>query len=203
MAAGSVMNEPSTGPMVRMVNHHAAGRLAAERGHPLQRALREHHDRPAGGNRHDHDHEHRLGEIDGVGEVGLGGVPVDGGRDGGQQRQHPQAEHHLDLTEEVQDLGLEAGAGRFAAFPALVVEGVLRVVRRLPEVVGEERVQSPPGRRWPSPRALMGCCATRDDSTSRSDPPTGSRYWSRGRGNVGASANGVLHRMNYRLESEM
>ena len=39
IAAGSVMNDPSSGAMVRIDSHHAAGVLLAEAGDAAQRAF--------------------------------------------------------------------------------------------------------------------------------------------------------------------
>lgn len=57
MAAGSVMNDPSTGPTVRMVKAPRRWRTAAEAGDTAQRGFREADHRPRRGERHDHDHE--------------------------------------------------------------------------------------------------------------------------------------------------
>ena len=90
MAAGSVIKEPSSGPRVRMVNHHAF------RVPPNPLAILFQHDRlgefqngAGGGQDHDHHDKDRLGEIDLVADVIDGGLPVVEKDDGDHEGSRP------------------------------------------------------------------------------------------------------------------
>ncbi len=141
MAAGSVMNDPSTGPIVRIAIHHAAGVAAAGVGHASQPRLREAHDGPCRRQRHDHHHEQRFRVVDRVVQVVGGRVPsrVRGHRDG--QHHGPESEDHFDFPEEVQQLGDDARRRRAALRACLVVVSVLHAVRQCREAGGRECVE--------------------------------------------------------------
>ena len=104
MAAGSVMNEPRTGPMVRIATHHAAGVRAADSGDTPQGRLGESDDRPRRCEGHDHHDEQGFRVADGLTDVVSGRLPsgVHRGRD--EEDHGPQAEYHLDFSEEMENL---------------------------------------------------------------------------------------------------
>ena len=72
IAAGSVMNDPSSGPTMRMASHQATGAFSAESRHPSQGLFRQLQNRTRGRDGHDDDHEHGLGEVDAMADVVTG-----------------------------------------------------------------------------------------------------------------------------------
>jgi hypothetical protein len=143
------MKDPSTGPTVRMVNHQAPG---VPRPRP---AIRPHHglgqpeNRTARGDRHDHHDEQGLGVVDLIAQVVLRGRPALAADQRDHQRNDPDAEHRLDLSEKVEHLGPETHRLRFArperlGLPKHAQTGLMHllvVVREMQEFGGRERVQ--------------------------------------------------------------
>jgi hypothetical protein len=114
MAAGSVMNDPSSAPMVSVVNH------------ALDDAFSESENRASCGERHDDDDKCRLGEIDRLSDVVHCGGPVVEADDRHHQRDGPEAEHDFDLAKKVHEPGtmMHRIPARLSAFdPLFVVVG--------------------------------------------------------------------------------
>ncbi len=118
------MNEPSSGTSERLRKYPAiagcAGSSRADGPHAVGREL---HDRPAGGDDHDHEDEHRLDEVPAV-QVGGGGAPAIGERHEQEQHEGPEAEDGFDFSQQV---------------PQPRVRGAR--VRKMLEVAGGEGVQ--------------------------------------------------------------
>ena len=95
------------------LGHVRAHRQPARRGsRPAARIAVEH--RPRRGDHHDHEHEQRLGVLAGLGVLDRHAPAGDRGH---RRHQHhgPEAEHHLDLAEQVE----QAGVARMAVRQAL------------------------------------------------------------------------------------
>ena len=118
-----------------------ARRAAAKIGELPQRRLRQVHDRPRRGQRHDHDHEHRLGVVHAVVDVVRGRRPPEPRRDGRQQHHRPQPEHDLDFTEEVQDLRRDARRRLLPPRCQARLMAMLNPMRQRHEPGRRERVQ--------------------------------------------------------------
>jgi hypothetical protein len=67
-------------------------------------------------------------------------LPSHGDRDGDEQHQCPKAEHHLDLSNEVQQLRGDAGGRRTPGCSCAIVMPMLDLVREFRELRGNERV---------------------------------------------------------------
>ena len=136
------MNEPSTGPIVRIVDPPRGRRRATGSGHTPQGRLREADDRPRRRERHDDDDEQGFRVVDRVADVVPGRLPpgVRRGRD--EEHHRPQAEHHLDFPEEVQRLGAQTRRRRPAVCARLLIVPVLHPVRETGEARRRKRVEN-------------------------------------------------------------
>ena len=128
-----------------------SGRAATDRGHQAQAALREFQHRPGARDRHDDHHEHRLGKVHRVPDVPDDRRPAVEPGDRAGEHEDPDAEHRLDLAEEVQDLPLETHLVRAAVVVGIRVPPVVPFrhpgrmfsfgdVRPVPKLRGEKRV---------------------------------------------------------------
>ena len=141
IAPGSVMSDPSSGPMMRIVNHHAAGvprpRFATRRSDDSAKV----DDRTRRGERHDHHHEQRFRVVDRVVQIVLRRVPAFVERNRRAEHHGPQSKHHFDFPEEVQQPGGDAGRRRTSEARVARILRVLDAVRERGEPRRRERVQ--------------------------------------------------------------
>ena len=136
------MNEPSIGPTVRIVTHHAAGVA------PPSSATRRSADsaKPTTGRVEASammtTTNKRLGVVDRVVDVVLRGFPAGIRTDHGKQHDRPQAEHHFDLAEKVQDFGGDARGRRLSALVGRRSSPVLHPMGQCGEPRSGERVEN-------------------------------------------------------------
>ena len=100
IAAGSVIKEPRSGPMVRMENHHATGVLppaAAKKERQLSAKRRIGLEARDG---HDHENEDRLSVFDAIEVVNHRGPPLERD-DRDRQGNGPDSEDRLDLAKKM------------------------------------------------------------------------------------------------------
>ena len=116
IAAGSVIKEPRSGPMVRIENHHATGVLAARRGEQREAALRKAEDRLGARDGHDHENEDRLSVFDAIEVVNHRFPPLERD-DRDRQGNRPDSEDRLDLTKKMEKRCPEIGDHRVCEPP--------------------------------------------------------------------------------------
>ena len=106
IAPGSVMKEPSKGPMMRMASHQAAGDSLPKRAKkPRQPSEAKH--RAGRGQRHDDHYEERLGEVHSH-HISLHRREIVEGQHRREQHEDPDAEDGFHFAEEMEDGALEA-----------------------------------------------------------------------------------------------
>ena len=136
IAAGSVIKEPSSGPMMRMVIHQAAGVPPPGARDGPQRRFGEADNRPRRRQRHDHHDEQGFRVVDGLVDVMLRWFPSH--KCGGHHEQHdgPETENHFDLAQEVQELRDNARPGAALLRPRVPVVPLLYAMRQGGETAG-------------------------------------------------------------------
>ena len=136
IAAGSVMNEPRRGPIVRVESHHASGVPFPSRANAPRSVSARARTGRRRRDRHDDDDEDRLREVHAVGDVGVDRARTEDRRHRGEERDRPDAEDHLHLAEEMEDLHAEA----VSPGAALGLDLLPQVMRRGHQPGGEEGV---------------------------------------------------------------
>ena len=136
------MNEPSTGPIVRIATHHAAGvpppaaatRRSADSANPMIGRV------DASAMMTTTNSGFRV--VDRVADVVPGRLPPGVRRDRDDEHHRPQAEDHFDFAEEVQRLGAQTRRRRQAVRARLLVVPVLHPVRETGEARRRKRVEN-------------------------------------------------------------
>ena len=117
-------------------------RAAADSGDTSQGRLGESDDRPRRGEGHDHYDEQRFSVGDGLADVVSGHLPPEVHRGCDEQDPGPQAEYHLDFSQEVENLRAHTRRHRSAGCAALCIVTLLHPVCETSNACCRKRVEN-------------------------------------------------------------